>query len=574
MQYRMYRWKTFVTVVATVWVLSLLFIDTGTATVAAPSQKDTKGPSGAAKVPPAAQAALDYAQALAKGDAVATGHLDFACQYRFVSAATVTLKTFAVDNDPTYAACWDDLKAAHAPALERRDLGMEVVWPSKGDLVFFGEDLNRYPASTFVMDSLGLSPPGSGLHLELQGTSPLPAGSFRLRPGGIVVAVPATLVQMKVTYQDPLTSPVTYAPGAYKWTSTVKRPRRALKSVTVQWVVLTGLRKHGFPGNAAVVNLRSERPQPGLTEVTEAIPFVTEPSRAVADSLIWWEPSDAPGLLIAAAARASQFPDLRDRVALLNRILIIDPFQPEALTVLSRDLYALLLREGAAVHKLTIKDPALAIVANELYWDTYAQTERSDLSLGMEVSGKANPTPADYLYRMIPAMEALDKVRPELLDNRFRLGVAYRWNNDQLVAIATHEALVKEIPPERRNARTEALIQLAWSRIAKVAWNRIFDDPEIQQAYKEAEEALTVADLPLDKFMAEYTMAYSMLFMPKRDNAGILQHLNEAKRWYGEVPGHTQEVWNFFIGSEQLKMVLDADPIFQPFLASMEGKKG
>ena len=567
MQDQMFRLMTRLTLACVGCALSVLVMDAGATALAAPSQKGTKSKSGAAQVSPAAQAALDYAQALAKGDRVATGHLDFACQYRFVSTATASLKTFAAEHDPTYAACWESLKTAHAPALERHDLGMDVVWPSKGDLVFLGEDLNRYPGSTFVMDSLGLSPPGSGLHLELQGTSPLPAGSFRLRAGGAVAAAPATLVKMKVAYQDPLTSPVTYAPGAYRWTNTVKRPRRALKSVTVQWVVFSGLRKHGFPGDVAVVNLRSVRPQQGLSEVTEAIPFVTETSRAVADSLVWWEPSDASGLLIAAAARAAQFPELRDRVALLNRVLIIDPYQPEALAVLSRDLYVLLLREGAAVHKLTIKDPALAIVVNELYWDTYAQTTRMDLSLGMEMGGRANPTPADYLYRMIPAMEALAKVRPEQLDNRFRLGVAYRWNNDQLVAIATHEALVKDIPAERRAARTEALIQLAWSRIAKVAWNRIFDDPEIQQAYKEAGEALTLADLPLDKFMAEYTMAYSMLFMPKRDNAGILQHLNEAKRWYDEVPGHTQEVWHYFLGNDSLRSVLEADPNFKPLLA-------
>ncbi len=568
MQYQMFQRMTRVSLMCVVLALSVLVVDAGTTVLAASSPKGTKGKSGAARVSAVAQAALDYALALSKGDRVATGHLDFACQYRFVSAASAGLKTFAADSDPTYEACWKDLENAHAPALERRDRGMDIIWPSNGDLVFLGEDLARYPASTFVMDSLGLSPPGSGLHLDLQGTSPLPSGSFRLHPSGVVIATPATLVKMKVTYQDLLTSPVTYAPEAYKWTNTVKRPRRALKSVTVQWVVLSGLRKHGFPGDAAVVNLPAVPPPQGPGELREVVPFVTTTSQAVADSLIWWEPSDAPGLLLAATARAAQFPELRDRVALLNRVLIIDPFQPDALAVLSRHLYALLLREGAAMHKLTIKDPSLAIVVNELYWNTYAQTTRMDLSLGMEMGGRTNPTPADYLYRMIPAMEALAKVHPEQLDNRFRLGVAYRWNNDQLVAIATHEALVNDIPPERRAARTEALIQLAWSRIAKVAWNRRFDDPEIQQAYKEAEEAFTVADLPLDKFMAEYTMAYSMLFMPKRDNAGILQHLNEAKKWYAEVPGHTPEVWQYFLGNDSLRSVLEADPSFKPLLAA------
>jgi len=107
-----------------------------------------------------------------------------------------------------------------------------------------------------------------------------------------------------------------------------------------------------------------------------------------------------------------------------------------------------------------------------------------------------------------------------------------------------------------------------------VAWNRNFDDPDVKAAYETADEALKYADLPLDKFLAEYTKAYSLLFSPKRDNRAILERLTEAKRWFVEVPGQTQEVWNFFIGSEQLKMVLDADPIFQPLLAAADQKKG
>jgi tetratricopeptide (TPR) repeat protein len=484
-----------------------------------------------------------------------------------VSASAGAVKAFPSDKDPLYDACWETVKQAHAPALVRRDTVMEILWPSTGDLVFFGEDLSKYPASAFVMESIGISPPGSGLHLTVDHSSSITSGSFRPRPGQKIVSVPTTLVRLRVTYQDPLTSPASYAPGAYKWANTVKRPRRALKVVTTQWVVFSGLKKHGFPGDVTVVNLPVVPPVEQAGEAREAVPFVTQTSRAVPDSLLWWEPQDMPGLLIAAAARAASFPDLRDRVALLNRVLIIDPNQPDALTVLTKDLYALLLREAAARHKVSVKDPALAFVVNELYWNIHAQGARTDLSIGMEMGGYSQPTAADYLYRMIPAMEALAKVRPEALDNRFRLGVAYRWNNDQQAAIETHEALVKAIPVERKQARAEAVLQLAWSRINKVAWNRTMDDPEIQQAYREAEEALALADLPLDKFNAEYTMAYSMLFMPKRENAGILQHLSEAKRWYGEVPGNTKEIWQYFLSNESFRAVLDADPSFKPLLA-------
>ncbi len=535
---------------------------------AAPTFKTGKKAKPSGRPSPAVAAAHRYAEAMAKGDRVTVGRLDFACQYGMVTAAGGKLKAFPPESDPAYESCWKQITDAHAVAIDTSDQGMDILWPSKGDFVFFGEDLSRYPASAFVMDKLGLSPPGTGLRVEPQGSTPIPAASFRMRPDGPVLGAPATLVKLTVTYQDPLTSPVTYAPGAYKWANTIKRPRRALKSLTVQWVVMSGLRKHGFPSDLAVLNLpvvtQGDRPE----GVQEAIPFVTETSGAVRDSLVWWRPKDAPGLLIAAVGRAALFPDLRDRIAMLNRVLILDPNQPEALTVLTRDLYEMLLREGAAAHQVPAKDGALADRVSELYWNTYAQTTRTDLSLGMEIGGFAKPTAADYLYRMIPAMEALARVRPEVIENRRRLGIAYRWNNDQLAAIQTHEALLKDIPLERPALRARVLIELAWSRIEKVAWNRSYDDPEIQQAYKEAGEALKLADQPLDKFTAAYTMAYSMLFMPNRDPDAMLNHLTEARRWYEQIPGASQEVWKYWLGQELLKAVLDADPKFKPLLAA------
>lgn len=523
---------------------------------------------------PAADTARRYAEALAKGDHVTLGQLDFACQYRLVAAASTRVKSNPPATDPFYEACWEGVKAAHAPALKREDVGMTVLWPSTGPLVFFGDELAHTPASAFVMEELGISPPGSGLHITVTKGQSLPSSSFRLKTDGKILAVPTTLVSLTVQYQDPLTSPVTYAEGAVKWTNTIKRARKSLKSVTTQWVVFTGLKKHGFPGDAAVFNLPVATEPAVAGMVAEKIPFTTEISRPLPESMVWWGPNDQPGTLTAAAARAATFPELRDRVALLNRVLIIDPNQPDALIVLTRNLYAILLHEGSNGHNLIIRDPALSLAVNEFYWNIYAQSTRTDLSNGMEMGGFSKPTPADFLFRLLPAAEALAKVRPEQLDNRFRLGVAYRWNNDQQAAIETHDALVKDIPDTRKSAKAEALLQLAWSRLHKSAWNRILHDPEINRAYSDAEASLAVADLPLDKFLAEYTMAYSMIFMPNYgDKAKLLHHVTEAKRWFDEVPGKTDEVWRYFLHSELLKAVLDADPMFQPILATADGHK-
>lgn len=548
--------------------VATLLVCAGMADAALAAPKPSKAPGGSS---PAAETARRFAEAISQGDRLTAGQLDFSCQYRMVSAGH---HAYPPPSESLYDDCWLAMTAAHAPALKRNDTGMQVLWPSAGPLVFYGDEFPRLPASAFVMDALGLSPPGSGLRLTVQDSRAIPNGSFPVKGGAKTVAVPTTLVRILVQYQDPLTSPVSYAAGSVKWTSTVKRARRAVKSVVTQWVVFSGLKKHGFPADRAVYLLpvAAEAEAPGMP--VPKVPFTTETSRALPDSLVWWGPADQPGTLTAAAARAATFPELRDRVALLNRVLIIDPNQTDALIVLTRNLYAVLLREAASEHKLIVKDPALSLAVNEFYWNVYAGGERLALSNGMEMGGFSQPTPADYLYRMLPALETLVAKHPEQLDNRFRLGVAYRWNNDQLPMIETFEALVKDIPDTRKTPKAEALLQLAWSRINKVAWNRILHDPESQRAYADAEASLATAELPIDKFLAEYTMAYSMIFMPDYgDKAKMLHHLTEAKRWFDETPGKTEEVWRYFLHSDLLKAVLDADPAFQPILASAEEKK-
>ncbi|MBA5870620.1 MAG: hypothetical protein GDA68_11595 [Nitrospira sp. CR2.1] len=531
----------------------------------------TKGhaKAGTVNTTPAIQTAIRYAEALAQGDRVTAGQLDFACQYRFVTALQGKAKQFAPAGDASYDTCWQTLTDAYAPMLKRSDIAMDILWPSTGPLLFFGDDLPRAPASAFVADAVGISPPGSGLHVTALGSRTIPSGSFKLTRAGKVLAAPTTLVQLAIRYQDPLTSPVSYAAGHVKWTNTIKRPRRALKSVTTQWVVFTGLKRHGFPGDTAVFNLpvASEPEAPGM--VADKIPFTTEVSRVLPESLAWWEPNDQPGVLTAAAARAAIFPELRDRVALLNRVLIIDPQQPDALTVLTRHLYSALLFEARGAHQVPAKDPALGIVVDEFYWNIYAQGLRMDLSNAMEMGGLSQPSPADLLYRLIPALQVLTTIRPEQLDNRFRLGVAYRWNNDQVPMVETFEALVKDIPENRKTPKAEALLQLAWSRINKVSWNRILHDPETPRAYANAEASLAYAELPLDKFLAEYALAYTMIFLPNYgDKTKMLHHLTEAKRWFDEVPGKSDEVWRYFLHTGLLKAVLDADPIFAPILAT------
>jgi len=524
---------------------------------AAPASKKSAPPKSSA----ARETVQRYVAAMAAGDKVAAGKLDFACAYQ-VAAAANSIASFPPDSDPLYNACWEPVARAHAAVIPQTDQGVDTLWPGKGSLVFFGDNLARYAPSLFVMDTLGASPPAGGIIADLLDSRPIPPASFRLRETGPLIAAPATLVRMSVRYKDPLSSPVTHAPGISTGTNTAKRPRQALKNVTLRWIVLSDLKKLGFPNDTAVLNL----PVKVASAKAQAVPFTAEPGGYEPDSARWWQPNDAPGVLIAAVGRAGLFPELRDRLSMLNRVLIIDPSQAEALTLLSRDLYGALLHAAALAHNVPVNDATLSIVFNELYWNTYAQTTRWDLSLGMEMGGLSQPTAADFLYRMIPAMQQLETIRPQDLENRLRLGNAYRWNVDQLIAISTHEALLKELPPQRAAVRARVLNELAWSRIAKVAWNRTFSDTGILQAYKEAEEAFQLTDIPVDKFVSVYTMAYSLLFMPQRDNQKLLERLTEAKALYLALPGASPASWKFLLSPESLKMVLDADPIFKPLL--------
>src|SRR5216684_2694315 len=199
----------------------------GMAHAAAPSQKHTPA---AAKTSPVIAVAKQYAEAIASGDRVAFGRLDFDCQFAMVSAAAAPLKAFPPDPDPVYGRCWTILVQAHDTAVEQRDQGVNAIWPGEGFLVFYKNEPTGYPPSFFVMARLGLSPPGTGLRVEPMGSAPIPAASFRMRPGAPLVSVPAAVVRLRVIYKDPITSPVTYAPEEYNLTATVKTTAQALKA--------------------------------------------------------------------------------------------------------------------------------------------------------------------------------------------------------------------------------------------------------------------------------------------------------------------------------------------------------
>jgi hypothetical protein len=519
----------------------------------------------------AVEAVKSYAHALSTSNPMAVAQQDFVCLLKMLQENPHLGDSMPPSSDPVYSWCWKRLVVAHAQALDDHDRGLDTLWPGKGKLVNFA-DFKRFliaetgarqlPPSYFVMEHIGSTAGSVGFTLEPLGTGPLPHASFRVKEEDHVVAVPTTLVRMKVTYPDPIRSPVANAEGQKDWAVPYKKPLSPVKAVVTKWVVLSDLKQHGFPIDTAVLNIPLE------SKFGTTIPFVIEAGGYMPNTTEWWKPDDNPAIMNSAVIRAQAFPDRRERITLLNRVLSIHPQHQLALEAIARELYEGFLDYGARTHGVEISDKALAQRHNELYWTIQAQTDRMDLSLDMEMGGKAEPTPADYLYRMIPAMETLRDLQPGDFQNRLRLSLAYRWTNDQMTAIMTPQQLLTEVPEDQGDLRARILLELAWSRISKVAWNRHFDDPDIVRGYQEADEAFYMTQNSMDKFTAAYAKAYSLVFRPNRDNQAMLTLLQEARNLYEQLPGATLQSWTYLLDNDTLKGLVQTDPSFQSLLAA------
>jgi hypothetical protein len=198
-----------------------------------------------------------------------------------------------------------------------------------------------------------------------------------------------------------LTAPVANAPDAQDWAVPYKKAQRVVKSVKVKWVVLSDLKRLGFPTDRAVLDLVLDGPR-GTT-----IPFVVDPGGFVPRSSEWFSLEDSLKAIQTGIQEAQAAPTRIEAVTRLNRILMIAPTHKETLEVFSDQLYQGFLNYGSRLHGVQLGDQRLAQRFNELYWTVQSQTDRFDMSLGAEIGGKPEPMPADYLYSMITVMEAL-----------------------------------------------------------------------------------------------------------------------------------------------------------------------
>jgi hypothetical protein len=513
----------------------------------------------------------EYAQAIGKNDRVAAGQRDFVCLLKMAQQQLLVDGNFPDALSPVYEWCAQRRTAAHSRLLNQHDGGLDNVWPGPGKLVDFVDFQRFYIAETsskqlapsfFVMHDIARHEPDHPFTIEAVESGTLPHASFPSPDESTVHAAPTNFVITTISYPNPLTAPISNGPGSADWVVPYKKFQRVIQSVKVKWVVLSDLKRLGFPVDHAVLDLPLEGPH-GTT-----IPFVVDAGGFVPHSAKWFGPDDQIEAALAGVKQAQADPTSLDALMQLNRALMIAPNNQQVLSVFANQLYQGLLSYGGRLNGIPIEDARLAQRFNELYWTVKSQTDRFDLALGMVTGGKAEPTPADYLYRMIPVMEALASLEPGDFQNRLHLTSTYRWTNDQMAALSSPQELLTAVPAEQEEVRAEVLLELAWARIGKVAWNRHFDDPDIHKGYDSAKKAFELTKDPLNKFTAAYAMAYSLAFQVPRDNPAMLDLLHQAKDWYEKIPGTSPQGWAYMLENDTLKGIVKTDPTFKSLLAA------
>ena len=513
----------------------------------------------------------EYAQAVGKNDRVAAGQRDFVCLLKMAQQQLLVDGNFPDALSPVYEWCAQRRTAAHSRLLNQHDGGLDNVWPGPGKLVDFVDFQRFYIAETsskqlapsfFVMHDIARHEPDHPFTIEAVESGALPHASFPSPDESTVHAAPTNFVITTISYPNPLTAPISNGPGSADWVVPYKKFQRVIQSVKVKWVVLSDLKRLGFPVDHAVLDLPLEGPH-GTT-----IPFVVDAGGFVPHSAKWFGPDDQIEAALAGVKQAQADPTSLDALMQLNRALMIAPNNQQVLSVFANQLYQGLLSYGGRLNGIPIEDARLAQRFNELYWTVKSQTDRFDLALGMVTGGKAEPTPADYLYRMIPVMEALASLEPGDFQNRLHLTSTYRWTNDQMAALSSPQELLTAVPAEQEEVRAEVLLELAWARIGKVAWNRHFDDPDIHKGYESAKKAFDLTKDPLNKFTAAYAMAYSLAFQVPRDNPAMLALLHQAKDWYEKIPGTNPQGWAYMLENDTLKGIVKTDPTFKSLLAA------
>lgn len=367
----------------------------------------TPGQNSPARIVP------QYGAALAGNRMVEWAALDLGC---------LTLRRQRGTSEQTDRTCWDDTLKAHRELVQDQpEIG---IFEARGRGVGFGllSETHRhadywkdYMPAVVVSPAVIGNDGGPGPALEVLNVSPVRPFALNNLTGQEPVRVSGHTVEVRVSYPDPLTAPLALRPGEVWWASGVLRRYGPVKEVTVRFVVVSGLRKLGYPVDQAVVNeaLPGAPVQVGIHY--GRLPQSADPggrqndevkNRLGAGGLVlgsarWWDRKDANQAFAAGLARAEQMPRSTERARLLTRLTLIDQADPALHTVIADDRLQTFLREGLTKSGISGPDEAVATRLAELYWNLQAQTWRQELT---EVA-MGHSTAAEALYQAIESFE-------------------------------------------------------------------------------------------------------------------------------------------------------------------------
>lgn len=510
-----------------------------------------------------ARMALRYAEALANTRVAEWATLDLGCLARLRQPGA------SVQSNQ---ACWDDTMKAHRALVTDE--------PEKGifGAVGRGRGFGLISETHRQADTWKDYPPGVFLSPAVA-TETIPrlnvAKVWPTRPialqekGKELVAVKGTLVELSVTYPDPLTSPLALKPGEIWWANGAIRRYGPVRELVVRVVMVSGLRNLGYANDTAVVNeALPDAPQiPGTRygsdpdnigrafmrpgDLSATVPVQ---GGLVLGSAHWWTKQEAADHVRAGLERARNLPGQDERLALLKRLLLLDPNDTETNALLGAELFEAFLAEGLKKSGINAADAAAKRRLVELYWNIQAPTWRQELTA---VAPGSEPA-ADALYGAIASLEIVSNIGAAPPESRRRLGALYRWNGDAESALARHERLLQETSEADRVSRGAFLSELAWDRIQWLAWNRQYDHPWMGQAAREAEQALELVENPLDKLVAAQALltleALSLTRTPDRVHALV----RLVKEWHDRIPlpVGVVGVWSHLVGNDLVKALV------------------
>lgn len=491
---------------------------------------------------------LQYAVALANENVEAWAVADLGCWSREQSVSPGNrLQRLSSES---IQRCWNDtLKAHRDMVVQQSESG---VFSAVGQGVGLGllhdrhrvtENWKEYPPAVFLSPPVIRRDGGPVPAVTVVHTSPVHPIALVGLTGSEAVTVRGQAVDVKIMYTDPLSAPLALRPEEIWWVNGAQRRFGPVREVVARFVLVSGLKKYGFPVDLAVLNeALSGAPRIPTTyyglrpDAGRRFDHPDPAHRLIKGELIpgsaqWWERTDAEPLVRATLKRVAGL-SAAERRPWLTKLLLLDPTHAETHALRGDDAYHAFLKQGAEKGHLDAGDAAALERIAELYWSIQAQTWRQELTAVSEEHAPA----AEALYQALASYETIEKQDQATPVQRRRFGALTRWNNDPTEAVLIHERLLKEVAPGTVEYG-RVLAELAWDRLQWASWERRYDHPWLQQANREAEEAARLLQQPYDRLYAVYVqVAVESLLVP-RNPERFHDRLRMVKQDLDSIPG-------------------------------------